>query len=107
NIRHPYTDTPSPKIFGMVSPMDPELFSSINNYAAELLKGEKSYKYSPVEVATWLEEQAATAEKHLAQANAKSSNKTKASYRRMETDVKVQIGLGRFFANKFRAAVLF
>jgi hypothetical protein len=107
NIRHPYTDTPSPKVFGMVSPMDPELFSSINNYAAELLKGEKGYKYSPVEVATWLEEQASTAEKYLAQADGKSSNKTKAAYRRMETDVKVQIGLGRFFANKFRAAVLF
>jgi hypothetical protein len=42
-IKNPYTDTPTPKVFGMVSPMDPELFSSINEYAAELLKGEKGY----------------------------------------------------------------
>jgi hypothetical protein len=106
-IRHPYTDTPSPRLFGNVSPMDPELFSGINEYAAELLKGEKSYKYSPVEVATWIEEQAAAAEKYLKQASSIASGKNKAPFRRMTIDIKMQIGLGRFFANKFRAGLLF
>ena len=106
-IKNPYTDTPSPKVFGNVSPMDPEMFSGINEYVSELLKGEKGYKYSPVEVATWLEEQADTAEKHLAQAASKSSGKNKPVFRRMLIDVKLQIGLGRFFANKFRAGMLF
>lgn len=107
NIRHPYTDTPSPKVFGMVSPMDPQLFSGINEHATQLLKGELNGKYSPVEVSDWLIEYAANAEKHLAQADLKSSNKTKPGYRRMATDVKIQIGLGRFFADKFRAGTLF
>ena len=106
-IRNPYTDTPSPKVFGMVSPMDPQLFSSINEHVAELLKGEKGCRYSPVEVATWIEEQADAAEKHLILADSQSANKTKAAYRRMATDVKMQIGLGRFFATKFRAGLLF
>lgn len=106
-IRHPYTDTPSPRVFGNVSPMDPELFSGINEYAIQLLKGEKSYKYSPIEVATWIEDQSAAAEKYLAQAAGKTANKTKVSFRRMAIDVRVQIGLGLFFATKFRAGVLF
>lgn len=106
-IRQPYTDTPSPKVFEMVSPMDPELFSGMHEHATELLKGEKGYKYSPVEVATWIEEQANAAEKYLLEADSKSSNKSRAAYRRMTIDVKMQIGLGRFFAAKFRAGLLF
>jgi hypothetical protein len=105
--RHPYTDTPSPRVFGMVSPMDPQLFSSIHDHAAELLKGEVTGKYSPIEVAEWIIAYAAAAEKHLAKAGLKSSGKNKREYRRMVTDVKMQIGLGRFFADKFRAATLF
>lgn len=107
STKHPYSDTPSPRVFGMVSAMDPQLFSSIHEHAAELLKEEKSYKYSPIEAAGWIETQAAAAEKHLAQARVKSSNKSKASYRRMAVDVTMQIELGRFFADKFRAGTLF
>ena len=42
-----YTDTPSPKTFGNTSPLDPQLFSRINDFADELLRGERSGKYSP------------------------------------------------------------
>ena len=35
-----YTDTSSPKTFGNASPLDPQLFSRINDFADELLKGE-------------------------------------------------------------------
>ena len=49
--RVPYNDTPSPKRFGTVSPLDPEMFSSVEEHAAELLSGNSSGKYSPVEVA--------------------------------------------------------
>jgi len=100
--KNPYTDTPSPKVFGNVSPFDPQLFSRINDYTDELLKGERSGKYSPVEVASWLEGLSETAAKHLAAVKGQG-----AEFRRITTDVHVQIGLGRFFAAKFRSGVLY
>jgi hypothetical protein len=93
---NPYTDTPSPKVFGNTSPLDPQLFSSIAEYAAEVVKGERSGKYSPIEVAEWLDDLAAGALKHLPSAQ-----------RRLEIDVEVQAALGRFFAAKFRAGVYY
>jgi hypothetical protein len=42
-----YSDTPAPKVFGNVSPLDPQLFSRINDYADALVSGKRSGKYSP------------------------------------------------------------
>ena len=88
-----YTDTPAPKVFGNTSPLDPQLFSRINDFVDELLKGERSGKYSPIEVAQWLEDLAAAEQP--------------GSVRRLEIDVAIQSGLGQFFAAKFRAGVLY
>jgi hypothetical protein len=88
-----YTDTPAPKVFGNTSPLDPQLFSRINDFVDELLKGERSGKYSPIEVAQWLEDLAAAAQP--------------GSIRRVEIDVAILSGLGRFFAAKFRGGVLY
>jgi hypothetical protein len=107
DLQNPYTDTPAPKTFGNVTPMDPQLFLSINDFVKERLSGERSGKYSPLEVAQWIEDYAGEAAKHLAEAASASSRKNKAEYRRMLTDVSIQIGLGRFFGAKFRAGVLF
>ena len=84
-----YTDTPTPHTFPNTSPLDPQLFSRMCDFADELLKGERSGKYSPIEVAQWLEDLAAAAKS--------SSN----------IDVAIEAGLGRFFAAKFRAGVLY
>lgn len=106
--RHnPYGDTPAPKVFGNVSPLDPQLFLRINDFAGELFKGERSGKYSPVEVAQWLEDYADAAAKHLAVAEKQTPNKNTPEYRRMAVDVKIQIGLGRFFGAKLRSGVLY
>jgi hypothetical protein len=105
--RHPYSDSPAPKVFGNVSPLDPQLFSRINDFAGELVKGERTGKYSPVDVAQWLEDLADAAAKHLAQADAQASGKSSPEYRRMAIDVSIQCGLGRFFAAKFRSGVLY
>ncbi len=77
NNKNPYFDTPSPKVFGNVSPMDPQLFMRINDFADELLKGKRSGKYSPIEYAQWIEDFAEAADKHLAIAKAKSKGKQK------------------------------
>ena len=107
NNKNLYFDTPSPKVFGNVSPMDPQLFLRINDFAAELLKGERSGKYTPIECAQWIEDYADTAAKHVAQAESQAAGKKRAEFRRMAVDVGIQAGLGRFFGAKFRAGVLY
>jgi hypothetical protein len=79
-----YTDTPSPHTFGNTSPLDPQLFSRINDFGDDLLGGQRSGKYSPVEVAQWLEDLAGQSGEHA-----------------------IPAGIGRFFAAKFRAGVLY
>jgi hypothetical protein len=106
NISHLY-DTPSPKVFGNVSPLDPQLFLSINDYVNELLKGSRSGKYTPIDTAQWLDDYATEADKHLTAAQGNGTNKKTPEFRRMVVDVGMQIGLGRFFASKFRAGVLY
>ncbi len=107
NIKHPYSDSPSPKMFGNVSPLDPQLFLRINDFAVELIKGERSGKYTPIETAQWIEDYADAAAKHLQQAEAKAEGPTKPEFRRMVLDVSIQADLGRFFGAKFRAGVLY
>ena len=104
---HPYSDSPAPKVFGNVTPLDPQLFSRINDFADELLKGERSGKYSPVEVAQWIEDYAAASARSLAEAQAQAENKKTPEFRRVAIDVAMQIDIGRFFAAKFRTGVLY
>jgi len=106
-LKNTYSDTPAPKTFGNTSPLDPQLFLSINDFVKEYLSGQRSGKYTPLEVAQWLEDYAAEGAKQLAEAAATCTGKTKAEYRRMATDVSMQVNLGRFFGAKFRAGVLY
>jgi hypothetical protein len=103
----PYFDTPSPKRFGTVSPLDPEFFLGIDEFADELLGHEPSGKYSPAWVANQLEEAAETASARLRGARSKVRDTRSAGFRRLAVDVAIQAGLGRFFAAKFRAGVLY
>ena len=105
--KHPYSDTPSPKVFGNVSPLDPEFFLSIEEYADELLKGNPSGKYSPIWVASRLEEDAEKALTELGHAKSKVRDSQSAEFRRLAVDVAIQAGLGKFFAAKFRAGVVY
>lgn len=103
----PYGDTPDPKCFGTVSPLDPQLFSTIVEHAGDLLGGKESPKYSPVEVAQWLEDFTAASTAGLQAACKGGSKAGSPEVRRMEEDVLIQIGLGRFFAAKLRSGMLY
>jgi hypothetical protein len=103
----PYGDSPTPKVFGNASPFDPQLFSRMNDFAAELLGAERSGKYSPIEVAQWIEDYAEQALKYLKQAETTSILKNSPEYRRMTIDIAIQAALGQFFGAKFRSGVLF
>lgn len=102
-----YSDTPAPKVFGNVSPLDPQLFYRINDYTDYLLKGERSGKYSPIEVAQWLEDRAQAALALLREAAAGAGPKPSPEFRRLAADVDLVSGTGAFFAAKFRAGVLY
>ncbi|HEV2274605.1 MAG TPA: hypothetical protein VGR96_10590 [Acidobacteriaceae bacterium] len=103
----PYTDTPAPKVFGNVSPLDPQLFSRMNDFAGELLGDAPGGKYSPIEVAQWIEDYSAAATRHLAAARVPAGIRRGPEYRRLEIDISIQAGLGVFFAAKFRSGVLY
>jgi hypothetical protein len=103
--KQPYNDTPAPKVFANVSAFDPQLFSRISDYAGEILRGEQSGKYSPLDVAQWLEAAAGSARGELKKAERQTNRKTP-EFRRMAVDIAIQSGIGSFFASKIRSAVL-
>ena len=105
--KHPYNDTPSPKRFGTVSPLDPEFFLGCDEFADELIQGGPSGKYSPIWVANQLDDAAEKAVEKLHEAKSKVRDVHSAGFRRLAVDVAIQAGLGKFFAAKFRAGVLF
>jgi hypothetical protein len=103
----PYSDTPTPKCFGTVSPLDPQMFSTVNDDAGDLAAGVRNAKYSPIEVAQWMEDCATAASDALDAARRRMTGRSSAAFRRMETDVLIQVGLGQFFAAKLRSGVLY
>jgi hypothetical protein len=103
----PYSDTPEPRVFGTVSPLDPQLFATIDEHATDLMGGTANPKYSPIEVAQWMEDCAAAASAALDQARRVTVSHRSPAFRRIEADVQIQIGLGWFFASKLRSGVLY
>lgn len=95
-----FWDTPSPRTFQNVTGLDPQLFSSCKDCAAELV-GEKSGLYSPLEAALWLDELAGDTEAALKAAGVPQH----ADHVRLAIDCEIQALLGRFFAAKLRAGV--
>ncbi len=102
---HHYADTASPKRFGNVSALDPEVFSSVEEYVQETLSDVRSGRYSPLDVARWLEELARVATENLDRAAALVPNPPAPTFRRWSLDVHIQAALGRFFAAKLQAGV--
>lgn len=105
--KNPYNDSPTPRVFGNVSPTDPQLFLGINEFAEELLTSERSGKYTPVEAAQWIEDYCDAAAGYLEQAENSTADRQRSEFRRMAVDTAMMIAIGRFFAAKFRSGVLF
>ncbi len=107
----PFTDTPVPRRFGAVSPLDPQLFASADDFARELVEGAPSGRYTPAEVAVALDrladEAAGPLKQALTQTLTHPPDRTTAAFRRFVVDTTAQIELGRFFADKLRAACLY
>ncbi len=102
---HPYLDTPPPRRFGTVSPLDPEVFSSVADFVSER-EGVPSGRVSPLQVAMCLDRLAEAASLG-ADAAERGVNEPDAEVRRWLIDVRILAALGRFFAGKLRAAIHF
>lgn len=102
----PYGDTPDPKRFGTVSPLDPQLFASVEECADALAGGTPLAKYTPLDVAQWLEDLARAATEQQARALSAARDRQAPALRRVLADVAIQAGTGTFFAHKLRSAVL-
>jgi hypothetical protein len=100
----PYYDTPAPPRFQTVETFDRRFFQRMDEAARILIEGRTDGRYSPMEVATWLEALATGAMADLDRARAASP--ATPELRRLATDVTILSSLGRFFAAKFRAGVL-
>jgi hypothetical protein len=133
----PYGDTPEPKDFLHVSPLDPQVFSTIDEYVGQLISGARTGKYSPVEAAQWVEDLADGAAARLDAAERQhreaggrvnprvaaddrlaveaqgaigppaASGARKVEFRRAVIDIRSQIGMGRFFGAKLRSGALY
>lgn len=102
-----YRDTPSPKVYGNVSPLDPQIFVAINESVTDMLTGKSNSRYTPMEVAHWLDNYTADADRSLAEAKTRTQDAASPEYRRAVLDVQIQSGLGKFFSAKIRSAALF
>ncbi|CAN5596844.1 hypothetical protein BH10ACI4_BH10ACI4_18570 [soil metagenome] len=102
-----YRDTPTPRVYGNVSPLDPQMFVAINESVIDLLTGKSNSRYSPLEAAHWLDTYTADTDKNLLEAKVHMRDTSSPDYRRAVLDIQIQSGLGKFFSAKIRSAALF
>jgi hypothetical protein len=102
-----YRDTPAPKVFGNVSSLDPQMFSSIAESVSGLLAGKENGRYTSMEVSGWIEKYSARAGKKLAEARSLSRNTSSPEFRRAAVDIAIQSNLGEFFCWKIRSALFY
>ncbi len=103
-----YTDSPAPHNVSAISPLDPQLFTTIDQHAKDLISGAKNARYNSSEVIQWLDAMVNTSTKGLAAARAAAGSKARTpEFRRAEEDILILNGLGSYYANLFRAALFY
>ncbi len=102
-----YWDSPAPRCFETVSPLDPQLFSTVVEHVQDLLNGNVSAKYSPIEVAQWIDKLIAASAQALTVARSKARGTSSPDFRRIEEDVVIMNSLGGFYAGQMRSATYY
>jgi hypothetical protein len=106
--RAPYSDSPAPHNVSAISPLDPQLFTTIGQHADNLLSRKVDARYNTSEVIAWLNEFVDTSNKGLAAARVAAGSKASSpEFRRAEEDILILNGLGAYYANLFRIALLY
>lgn len=103
-----YGDSPAPHNVSAVSPLDPQLFISIDNYAKALISNAMIPHYHPLEVAQWIDEMVSRSSSALIEAKKSvAGHMLSPAFRRTEEDILILNGLGRYYAALFRTALCY
>lgn len=89
--------------FGNAPTFDPALFATAREYAEDLLAGRTCHRYTPLDVADWLEEMAVGCETALTRARG-AADFGRPEVQRILLDVQILGCIARYFAERFRAA---
>lgn len=99
---HHGRDTEAPPMWGTVSPFDPQTFYIINEWADDVIAGRLDGRYTPLDVAGWLERFVTEAADGVVALSAVEDPSPQV--RRTAVDTEILLRLGRFFIAKFRSA---
>lgn len=103
-----YSDSPAPHNVSAISPLDPQLFLSVDSYAQALVHNAITAHYHPLEVAQWIDDMVAQSSSALANAKKSAAGRMSSpAFRRAEEDILILNGLGRYFVSLFRAALCY
>jgi hypothetical protein len=96
-------DMEGPIRFGNAPTFDSALFANAREYAELLLSGKPCHRYTPLDVADWLEALAEGCETALTSARS-ATDFGRPEVQRITADVQILAGIARHFAERFRAA---
>ena len=100
-------DMTPPYSFGNVSPLDPELIYGVDEFAADVLAGQRRGKHTPVELADRLNQLADEALTALAEAEQVCGGGVKPVFTIVAADIRIQAHLARYFAAAMRTAIAY
>src|SRR5690606_320664 len=95
-------DMAEPAVWGTVGALDPLMFSSVDEYIDGVLAGAVDGRYTPLEVAGWID--GFTERGAAALADFRAAARDDPQTRRTLIDLEVLVRLGRFLATQYRAA---
>jgi hypothetical protein len=103
-----YSDSPAPHNVSVISPLDPQIFLTIDQYAKNLIEETKNGHYNHAEVADAIEGMVARSNHSLTVARAALGKRVDDSaFRQVEEDIRIVNGVGLYFTNLFRTALYY
>ena len=101
----PYSyDLQKPSRFGMSTSLDPQLIMSPIELADCINNRKVINRYSPITMANWFDEYTNKSKKSLLSAIKIYKNKNDTEFKRLEIDIRILIGIGKFFSYKIKSA---
>ncbi len=103
-----YGDNPAPHNVSAISPLDPQIFTTIDQHAKDLVAGTVNARYNSSEVIQWLETLVSTSIKGIDAARTAAGPKhLTPEFRRAEGDIIILGLLGFYYKELFRAALFY
>lgn len=103
-----YGDSPAPHNVSAISPLDPQLFTTVAQHTESLATDTRDARYNTSEVIASLESLVTTSSNALAKARTTAGTKARTpEFRRAEEDILILNGLGTYYADLLRAGLFY